>query len=96
MDADANVTESHDLIDRIEADFLKDGINLVIHLDPISISDEETNALRFKCQDILAHMSAEYASPMSLHDFRVVKGITHTNIIFDVNVTNEFPLFYAQ
>lgn len=96
IDADANVMESHDLIDRIEADFLKDGINLVIHMDPISVSDEETNELRLKCMDIMSHIASEYASPISLHDFRIVKGITHTNIIFDVNVANDFPLSNSE
>lgn len=89
VDADANVMESHDMIDRIEADFLKEGINLVIHLDPISISDEETNELRAKCHQIVDEMSNEYSSPISMHDFRIVKGITHTNIIFDICISNE-------
>ncbi len=92
IDADANVMESHDLIDRIEADFLKDGINLVIHMDPISVSDQETNALRNKCMLIMAELSNEYSMPISLHDFRIVKGITHTNIIFDVTIANDFPV----
>ena len=92
VDADANVIESHDLIDRIEADFLKDGINLVIHMDPISVSDPETNDLRNKCMLITAELSNEYSMPISLHDFRIVKGITHTNIIFDVTISNDFPI----
>ena len=92
VDADVDVNESHDLIDNIEADFLKDNVNLVIHMDPVSISDPETNELKLKCVDIISHISAEQSAPMSIHDFRIVKGITHTNIIFDVSIANDFPL----
>lgn len=92
IDSDAEVMHSHDLMDIIEADFLKDGINLVIHMDPISVSDPETNEVRMKCLEIVSEISAEYSQPMSMHDFRIVKGITHTNVIFDVSVTDEFSL----
>lgn len=92
VDADVDINESHDLIDNIEADFLKDNVNLVIHMDPVSISDPETNELRLKCVDIISHISAEQSAPMSIHDFRIVKGITHTNIIFDVSIATDFPL----
>jgi hypothetical protein len=80
-------------MDNIEADFLRhDGINLVIHMDPISVSDPETNELRLRCMDIVAELSQEYSHPISLHDFRIVKGVTHTNVLFDVSVTNEMAL----
>ncbi len=92
IDADAEVMHSHDLMDIIEADFLKDGINLVIHMDPISVSDPETNELRAKCFEMMSQISGEYSHPISMHDFRIVKGITHTNVIFDVSVSNDFPL----
>ncbi len=96
VDADGDIMQSHDIIDNIEADFLKENINLVIHMDPISVSDPETNALRLKCMDIVSHLSAEYSSPISIHDFRIVKGITHTNVIFDVSVSNEMKLTNKQ
>ena len=96
IDADAEVMHSHDLMDIIEADFLKDGISLVIHMDPVSIHDPETNELREKCIEMMVKLSEEYSYPITLHDFRIVKGVTHTNIIFDVSVTNEFPLKNKQ
>lgn len=93
IDADGDIMHSHDLMDNIEADFLKnEGINLVIHMDPISISDPETNELRYKCMEIVSAISSEYSHPVSMHDFRIVKGITHTNVLFDVSVTNEMSL----
>ncbi len=92
VDADAEIMHSHDLMDIIEADFLKDGINLVIHMDPISVSDSETNEVRARCLEMISGISAEYSQPMSMHDFRIVKGITHTNVLFDVSITDDFPL----
>lgn len=96
VDADGDVMQSHDLIDNIEADFLKNGINLVIHMDPISVSDPETNELRHKCMDIASHISSENNSPISIHDFRIVKGVSHTNLIFDVSISTEMPLTNSQ
>ena len=61
-------------------------------MDTISISDPENNDLRAKCMDIVSHIGAEMSSPISIHDFRIVKGITHTNVIFDVNVSTELAL----
>jgi len=93
IDADGEIMHSHDLMDNIEADFLKnEGINLVIHMDPISISDPETNELRQKCMEIVSAISQEYSHPVSMHDFRIVKGVTHTNVLFDVSITAEFTL----
>ena len=93
IDADADIMQSHDLMDNIEADFLRhEGINLVIHMDPISVSDPETNELRHRCMDIVSALSQEYSHPISLHDFRIVKGVTHTNVLFDISVTNEMML----
>jgi len=96
VDADGDIMQSHDIIDNIEADFLKDNVNLVIHMDPISVSDPETNDIRLKCMDIVSHLSSEYNSPISIHDFRIVKGITHTNVIFDVSISNETRLTSKQ
>ncbi len=87
MDADRDIMVSHDIIDTIEADFAREkNIHLVIHLDPVSRSDERINTLRAQVQDVVGEIAAEYSSPVSMHDFRVVFGITHSNLIFDVAV----------
>ena len=65
---------------------------IVIHMDPISVSDPETNDIKAKCHELISALSSELSSPISMHDFRVVKGVTHTNIIFDVSISNSFPL----
>jgi len=93
VDADGDIMVSHDLCDNIENDFRAEGeIDLVIHMDPIQYSDPKVNAVRAQVGDIVSHISAEEGSPASMHDFRAVFGITHSNLIFDIAVTDEFPL----
>ncbi len=93
MDAEQNVLECHDIIDNIEADFRQEmGIQLVIHLDPIALKDEQLNELKNSIREVIDEISAEFSSPVSFHDFRAVFGVTHTNLIFDIALTHEFPL----
>lgn len=94
VDSQTDVLISHDMVDAIEADVLEQmGINLVIHMDPICTTDPETNELRNKTLQIIQDISSELSSPVSMHDFRVVKGFcSQTKILFDVNISNEFPL----
>ena len=81
VDADEDIMVSHDIIDNIERDFLQDmDIHLVIHLDPVQIHDEKTQELFHQVKRIVAEMSPDY----SIHDFRVVWGTTHSNLIFDI------------
>lgn len=85
--ADVDIMISHDIIDNIEHDFLKeDGIHLVIHMDPIVMDDEQTNQLREEVRKLVAEISDE----LTMHDFRAVWGKTHSNLIFDVCVPYEF------
>ena len=93
MDASRDVMQSHDIIDNIEVDFKEElGIHLVIHFDPVSLDDERVNDLHNKLRGIIDGIAAEYSSPISVHDFRAVFGVTHTNLIFDIAVTHELPL----
>lgn len=93
VDSARDVMESHDMIDNMEVDFRREfGIQMVIHLDPVALNDERTNELHNRIRSIIEEIAAEYACPMSMHDFRVVFGKTHTNLIFDIAVTNDVPL----
>ncbi|MBQ3040432.1 MAG: cation transporter [Clostridia bacterium] len=98
VDSATDVLISHDMVDAIEADILEQmGVNLVIHMDPICTTDPETNMLREKTLNIIQNISSEYSSPISMHDFRVVKGFcSQTKILFDVNISNEMPLSNEQ
>lgn len=81
--AERDIMISHDIIDNIERDFQTDlGIHLVIHLDPIVTEDERTNRLREQVRKLLHVVYPEAA----MHDFRVVWGVTHSNVVFDVAV----------
>lgn len=81
VDSSIDIMQSHDLSDNIERDFIKEmGIILVCHLDPVILNDQETNFLK----DELSMTLKSLDSTLTLHDFRVVRGITHTNVIFDV------------
>ncbi len=87
--ASRNIMESHDIIDTIEHDFKKEmGIQLVIHLDPVETDNEQTNNLRAQVFALLKEISPE----IRMHDFRVVWGKTHSNLIFDVLVPFQFKL----
>lgn len=80
-----DILVSHDMIDNIERDFSKDmNINLVIHLDPVITDDVETNELKDEVYKIVKSIDDN----MNMHDFRMVKGETHSNLIFDVVVPN--------
>ena len=78
---DGNIFELHDVIDQAEKE-LKDklGCDAVIHMDPIATDDEEVNITRRS----VAELCKDIHEDLSIRDFRMVKGPTHTNLIFDV------------
>lgn len=83
VSASEDIMKSHDIIDNIERDFVTEmGIQLVIHLDPIETDNEETNNLKVAITGELLNVYPQ----ASIHDFRVVWGITHTNVLFDIAV----------
>lgn len=87
MDAKNDVMVSHDITDRIERDFLKDGLHLVVHLDPIVTDDAEINEMRSATDALVRRIDPR----LTIHDFRMVRGPYHTNLIFDVVVPADYP-----
>ena len=86
---EVDVMESHDLIDNIEKEVSsKLNIELVIHMDPIEVNDEETN----KIKEVVKNILKEIDDSLDFHDFRVVPGVTHTNILFDVVMPFDYPI----
>ncbi len=87
--ADGNILTMHDMIDLIEHE-LRDTLHCsaVIHMDPVCVGDEETDTLKAEVSAYLAEIDVS----LTMHDFRIVKGPTHTNIIFDVVVPYKFRL----
>ncbi len=89
VDAGVNLTETHDLIDNIEMEVGEAlGLDLVIHMDPVTLNDPKLDAMHRTVGQIIADISPK----MSYHDFRVVFGPTHDNVLFDVVVPTGFPL----
>ena len=83
VNSNDNIMEIHDQIDLIEREVLeKFNILTTIHMDPIDMDDELTNQLKNQVSELVKSIHSEY----SIHDFRIVSGPTHTNMIFDVVV----------
>ena len=81
VDSKGNIMEIHDLIDRIENEIQEQcNCQAVIHMDPILVNDPYTDELKEKVRKMIDELD----SNIHFHDFRVVKGPTHTNIIFDI------------
>ena len=91
--ADGDILVLHDTIDIIEHS-LREKLHCqaVIHMDPICTDDPETILLK---EDVTAFIK-EISSELSLHDFRLVKGPTHTNVIFDLLVPFDFSISDAK
>ena len=81
--ADSNMIQIHDVIDNLEKKLSKDlGCMATIHMDPVAVNDPEVRELKHK----VAYLAKEVLDAITIHDFRVVKGDTHTNLIFDMVV----------
>lgn len=87
MAADVDVLHSHDVIDCIERRFLKeDNLHVIIHYDPVVNDDGQTQQIR----EYLAKQIKTIDPKITLHDFRMVPGESHTNLIFDVVIPYGF------
>ena len=86
IDSTLEIMKAHDMMDNIEKDFRDElGIALTIHMDPIVVNDPGVD----KLQKIVIESIKKLDNELKIHDFRVVKGITHTNILFDCVVPYE-------
>lgn len=83
VDAQMSITSAHDLADRIEKDFAEHtAIALTVHIDPLVYDDPELNRLREETHRIVENIDPT----LKMHDFRLVGGDTHKNLVFDVAV----------
>lgn len=79
-------TEVHDIVDSIEREIHNNlNILMTIHMDPIEVNDMLTN----KCKKFVNNIIHSIDSSLDLHDFRIVSGESHTNLIFDLVVPFE-------
>lgn len=87
--SDVDILKAHDTIDNIEMRLSHEfGVTAVIHMDPISMNDPETSALRAQVGKLVLALGDGF----SFHDFRIVKGKSHTNVLFDVLTPYETKL----
>ena len=81
VDGNGDIFLLHDVIDNVERHIFSElGIFCTIHMDPIVMNDETVTALR----NFLTGIVADILPDVKVHDFRVVVGQTHTNLIFDI------------
>ncbi|MBR6596178.1 MAG: cation transporter [Oscillospiraceae bacterium] len=86
MDAADDPLYCHEIIDDMERECLRShNIHLVIHYDPVITNDPEINRLRDRCMEALY----QWDPRLTLHDFRMVRGSAHTNLIFDVSLPHD-------
>lgn len=84
-----DILELHDMIDLIEHRLAGElNCSAVIHMDPVCVNDEETNKVKEKVGEIIKGMEGD----VRFHDFRMVHGPTHTNLIFDVAVPYDYVM----
>lgn len=87
--SDADIVACHEDIDACEKEIHGAlGIEVVIHMDPIAINDENT----IKTKEAVCNAIGKYNSKFSIHDFRMVNGEEQINLIFDVVVPNDITL----
>ena len=89
VDGSKDIFESHDMIDLIEKRLnMELGILSNIHMDPIVVDDAENDAMKaFVIEQVKA-----VDERLNIHDFRFVKGKTHTNLLFDISVPFEIKI----
>lgn len=89
VSGDGNIYELHDLIDRIERE-LKEKLHCetVIHMDPIDVGNEKTVEMKEEMVKLVKAIDER----LTIHDFRMVMGTTHHNMIFDVVIPADFKL----
>ena len=81
MDQKEDPLLCHELIDNLERRCLQEhNVHLVIHYDPVVTGDEEMDRLKAVVEQVLREMDSQ----ISIHDFRMVRGTGHTNLIFDI------------
>lgn len=91
--ANSSMVEMHDLIDRVEHRLKNEmGCDAVIHMDPVTVDDQRTEALKKQVKTIIDGMEGD----LKFHDFRVVDGPSHTNLIFDVVVPYQYSMSDLQ
>lgn len=85
--AKMDIMEAHDVIDLAEQEISEElGIHLVIHMDPINTDDKVVQRTQKQVVEVITELHEE----LTIHDFRIVGGEEHMNLIFDLVVPYEY------
>ena len=86
VDSSKDIFETHDHIDNIEREVKENmNIDLVLHMDPVKVNDPETELYRAKVVKAIHQIDPKWG----FHDFRIVSGPTHVNLVFDLVIPFE-------
>lgn len=86
VDSSKDIFETHDQIDNIEREVKENmNIDLVLHMDPVKVNDPETELYRAKVVEAIHQIDPKWR----FHDFRIVSGPTHANLVFDLVIPFE-------
>ncbi len=86
VDSSKDIFETHDHIDNIEREVKENmNIDLVLHMDPVKVNDLETELYRAKVVEAIHQIDPKWG----FHDFRIVSGPTHVNLVFDLVIPFE-------
>lgn len=86
VDSSKDIFETHDHIDNIEREVKENmNIDLVLHMDPVKVNDPETELYRAKVVEAIHQIDPKWR----FHDFRIVSGPTHANLVLDLVIPFE-------
>lgn len=86
VDSSKDIFETHDHIDNIEREVKENmNVDLVLHMDPVKVNDLETELYRAKVVEAIHQIDPKWG----FHDFRIVSGPTHVNLVFDLVIPFE-------
>ena len=89
VDEDADMLSTHDMIDNIEWELNKKYNCLSTnHMDPIAVNNPETDQAKALVKQAMGRIDER----ITIHDFRLVRGQTHTNLVFDISAPYEIKL----
>ena len=93
VDGDADIYASHDMADLIERRLrVECGIEATVHMDPVAVRDPRVSELKAYAEAIVR----EVDDRLLIHDFRIVPGESHTNLIFDIAAPFELAMTDAE
>lgn len=89
VDGSRDIFETHDAVDNMEKELFEAlGVHCIIHLDPVAVGNPEVDCLREKTLNLVQSVDGR----LNIHDFRIVPGKTHCNLIFDIAAPFEMKM----